>query len=170
MLLRIFLVFLSLEFLSPFPTLAADLYLVRHAEKVTDGSKDPELTVLGQERAENLAAVLRSTGIQKIFSSDFKRTRDTAAPLAEALGLSIQIYDPGALRPLADQLLKLEDNALVVGHSNTTAELVDLLGGEGGAPIAEAWEYDRLYLVQTEGGRVSRTIRLHLPPATRPLR
>ena len=56
---------------------------------------------------------------------------------------------------------------MVVGHSNTTPELVELMGGEGGEPIVESWEYDRLYLVQTENGKVTRTILLHLPPTTR---
>lgn len=145
---------------------AADIYLVRHAEKVTVGSKDPDLTTVGRERAANLAVVLKSAEIGRIFSSDFKRTRGTAAPLAQHLGLEFQIYDPKALEPLAAELLNLQANALVVGHSNTTPELAELLGGEGGTPIVEEWEYDRLYLLQTEKGKVIRTILLHLPPET----
>jgi hypothetical protein len=35
----------------------------------------------------------------------------------------------------------------VVGHSDTTPELVGLLGGDPGAPIDEPTEYDRLYVV-----------------------
>jgi hypothetical protein len=40
------------------------------------------------------------------------------------------------------------------------------MGGNGGLPIVEAWEYDRLYLLQTENGGVNRTILLHVPPET----
>ncbi|MEA3274845.1 MAG: phosphoglycerate mutase family protein [Pseudomonadota bacterium] len=149
---------LALVIFTALSATAADIYLVRHAEKVNDGSKDPDLTVLGRERAANLAVVLKSAAIEKIFSSDYMRTLETAGPLAKALDLEIELYDPRDLEPLAAQLLKLEDNALVVGHSNTTPELVDLTGGDGGTPIVEEWEYDRLYLLQTENGQVTRTI------------
>ena len=165
---RILSVALSLAFLAVLPTLAADIYLVRHAEKVKDDSKDPALTEVGYQRAANLADMLGSAGITKIYSSDYTRTRDTAAPLAEHLGLELQIYDPKALEPFATELLKLQENALVVGHSNTTPELAELMGGDGGTPIVEDWEYDRLYLLQTENGKVTHTILLHLPPATTP--
>ena len=49
---------------------------------------------------------------------------------------------------------------LVVGHSNTVPELVALLGGDGGPPIDEAGEYDRLYVVTlTANGRVRSELR-----------
>jgi probable phosphoglycerate mutase len=150
------------------PALAADLYLVRHAEKETDGSRDPALTLVGSQRAADLALLLKSTKIQRIFSTDFTRTRKTAAPTAEMAGADIEIYDPMALEPFAELLLELETNALVVGHSDTTPDLIELMGGDGGTPIVEAWEYDRVYLVQTAGGRVTRTILLHLPPSRVP--
>jgi phosphohistidine phosphatase SixA len=154
--------------LTTLPVLAADIFLVRHAEKVKDESKDPALTEIGEQRAENLAVVLNSAGIERIYSSDYTRTRDTAAPLAQALNLNIELYDPKTLEPFAARLLELEGNALVVGHSNTTPELAELMGGDGGTPIVEEWEYDRLYLLQTESGQVTRTILLHLPPGTSP--
>jgi len=166
MLVRSLFLALTLVIFTAHSAAAADIYLVRHAEKVTDGSKDPELTGVGRQRAVNLAVVLKSAKIEGIFSSDYKRTRETAAPLAKALDLEMELYDPGDLESLAAQLLKLRSNALVVGHSNTTPELADLMGGDGGTPIVEAWEYDRLYLIQTENGKVTRTILLHLPPAT----
>lgn len=170
MITRIFLVVASLALALPgtAPLTAADIYLVRHAEKVNDGSQDPALTEVGRQRATNLAEMLRSAAIDKIFSSDYTRTRETAGPLAEYLGIDLEIYDPEALEPFAAQLLMLEENTLVVGHSNTTPELVELMGGDAGTPIVEEWEYDRLYLLQTENGKLTHTILLHLPPATTP--
>ena len=151
--------------LSPvWPIAAADIYLVRHAEKVTDGSPDPDLTDTGRQRAENLATILESAGVKRIFSTDYHRTRSTAAPLAELLALPIELYDPDDLEGLATRLLGVDDSALVVGHSDTTPELVDLLGGEGGPPIDEVTEYDRLYLVEIRDGATQRTILLHTPP------
>ena len=160
----------SLVLLVASSAFSADIYLVRHAEKVTISPQDPALTEFGEERARNLAVMLHSAGIERIFSSDFVRTRDTAAPLAGKLDLEIEIYDPKALELLAAELLLLEGNALVVGHSNTTPELAELMGGDGGTPIVEEWEYDRLYLLQTENGRVTHTILLHIPPKTSPPR
>jgi broad specificity phosphatase PhoE len=159
-------IILALALLATHPALAADIYLVRHAEKELDGSQDPDLTEVGTHRAANLAVMLKSAEIKRIFSSDYQRTRNTAAPVAEVAGVEMELYNPKALEALAGQLLRLKENALVVGHSNTTTDLVTRLGGDAGSAIVEEWEYDRLYLLQTENGKVTRTILLHLPPGT----
>ena len=126
---------------------ATVVYLVRHAEKADDGSDDPLLTADGTHRSQVLAGLLADAGITRILSSDFNRTRDTAAPVAEALGLEVEIYDPRALDELADRLRGSGERVLVSGHSNTTPALVELLGGVPGEAIREADEYDRLYVV-----------------------
>jgi len=90
--------------------------------------------------------------ITNIHSSDTKRTRDTAAPLAKRLGLEVEIYDPRDLPAMATKLKAASGRHLVVGHSNTTPQLTELLGGDGGTPIVEATEYDRLYIVTTDDG------------------
>ena len=125
------------------------LYLVRHAEK--QGGDDPALTTEGGQRAVDLADRLEEAGIEKIWSSDFRRTRATAEPLAKRLGLDVVIYDANDLASLAEGLKSDGVTALVVGHSNTTPELSDLLGGEAGSPIDEAAEYDRLYVLNGVG-------------------
>ncbi len=122
------------------------VFLVRHAEKV-DASRDPELSAVGRERAAALARLLRDTGIERIHSSDFIRTRNTAAPTAAALGLEVELYDPRDLPSLVARLKQAGGRHLVVGHSNTTPPAVELLGGEPGPEIDESKEYDRLYVV-----------------------
>lgn len=136
--------------------IASQIFLVRHAEKTADKT-DPALTSAGQARAELLADMLKDAGITHIHSSDFTRTRDTAAPLAERLGLEVALYDPRDLPAMALKLKSMSGRHLVVGHSNTTPPLTELLGGEGGAPIVEAIEYDRLYVVSigTDGTTIS---------------
>jgi broad specificity phosphatase PhoE len=136
---------------------AAVFYLVRHAEKIepapVDAPRDPSLTERGHRRAAELARLLSAEGLTAVYSSDYQRTRQTAAPVAAALGVEVQIYDAGDLESLAEQLRRAGGRALVVGHSNTTPQLAALLDGEAGPPIDEAVEFDRLYVlhVGTDG-------------------
>jgi hypothetical protein len=52
----------------------------------------------------------------------------------------------------------------VVGHSDTTPALVEALGGDAGAPIADP-EYDRLYVLTLEGAGASTVLlRFGAPP------
>ncbi|MGA9573881.1 MAG: histidine phosphatase family protein [Lysobacterales bacterium] len=103
------------------------LYLVRHAEKLADDGDDPALTNAGRHRSEQLANWLRDKGITDIWSSDYRRSRDTARPLASSLGLDLTLYDPANLPALARVLRENRHNALIVGHSNTTPDLARLL-------------------------------------------
>lgn len=135
----------------------ATYYLVRHAEKTKD-KKDPALTDAGGQRALDLAARLKEVPLSKIYSSDYIRTRDTAAPIAGATGLNVVIYDPRDLEGFSQELLKETGHILVVGHSNTTPQLSELLGGDGGSPIVEATEYDRLYILKKQGDRIVTTL------------
>jgi len=122
------------------------VFLVRHAEKV-DHSKDADLSEDGYLRAEELACVLADAEIQRVFSTDFIRTRETAQPVAEMYGLELELYDKQDLYTLSDQLIKKGGRHLVVGHSNTTPMLVEIMGGEPGPAIEEENEYDRLYIL-----------------------
>jgi len=129
------------------------VFAVRHAERADDGAAsdgmmgdDPPLSEAGFERAAELADVLASAGITHVHSTDYQRTRQTVLPITEATGLPIDVYDPAEVAGLADRLLATPGTHLVVGHSDTTPELVAALGGEPGEPIAPL-EYDRIYLV-----------------------
>jgi broad specificity phosphatase PhoE len=122
------------------------VFVVRHAER-TDQSEDAPLSAAGRERAEALASALRSAHLDHVYSSDYARTKETAAPVATGRGLQVELYDPRNLPALADKLRETGGRHLVVGHSNTTPTLVELLGGEPGSPIDDAGEFDRLYIV-----------------------
>lgn len=120
------------------------IYLVRHAEKVLD-VKDPLLTPAGQARAVILKDRLADIDVTAVYSSDYRRTLATAQPLAQDKSLTIVKYDPRDLPGLAARLKEDCAICVVVGHSNTTPQLAAELGGESGADIVEATEYDRLY-------------------------
>ena len=125
----------------------ATIYLVRHAEKVL-GVQDPNLTEAGFARAAALVGKLSDVEINYVHSTDYARTRQTAQPVADDKWLPLQIYDPSDLESFAAQIIEAGGTHLVVGHSNTTPDLVAALGGEPGEEIDEAGEYDRLYIVQ----------------------
>ena len=142
------------------PSLATDedfsmIFLVRHAEKL-EGGDDPRLSAAGKQRAERLAGMLADAGITGIYSTDYARTRETAAPLARATDLGVTLYDPSEPTQFTEFLKKKPGRHLVIGHSNTVPDLVDRLGGTPGPDIDEESEYDRLYIVTRDGvGKVS---------------
>jgi phosphohistidine phosphatase SixA len=134
--------------LSSFSTIANNynIYLVRHAEKLND-SKDPTLTKCGKARAEQLATLLSKTNIKHIYSTHYQRTMQTAKPLADQQQLAIKNYNPRYLGQLSLKLQQQKANTLVVGHSNTTPELVRLLTEEIVTPLSEK-DYQQLYQIQ----------------------
>jgi len=138
------------------------VYLVRHAEKA-DASLDPPLSDAGRARAEGLIHVLGTAGITRVWSTSYRRTLSTAGPLAANLHLDVTPYDPLKLAEFAAELRVTPGRHLVVGHSNTTPELVRALGGDPGAVIQD-WEYDRLYVVVIgPGGTTAMQLRYGAP-------
>jgi broad specificity phosphatase PhoE len=147
---------LASALLAPLCALAAPniVYVTRHAEKVSPEG-DADLSAQGAARARTLAAILRKAGIRAIFSTPTRRTQQTAAPLAALSALEVQPYNPSKPGLVVEKIRKLPGPTLLVGHSNTIAELVTLLGGAPGAPIGDD-EYDRLYqIVIADDGSVT---------------
>jgi phosphohistidine phosphatase SixA len=126
------------------------LYLVRHAEKRTDEGKDPDLTNAGKFRAHQLAELFQHRDIKRIWSTDYKRTRETVIPMAARLKIKFNLYDPHDLPAFARQLLEDGDNALIAGHSNTTPELTRLLC-HCEINDMDDLEYDLLFVVTVTG-------------------
>jgi phosphohistidine phosphatase SixA len=154
------LAFLAAALFSWFPAEGAQqptvVFVVRHAEKAKDDPRDPNLSEAGRRRAEDLAQLLSTADVTHLFSSQFLRTRQTLAPLAQQQELEIQVisaHDPDKQK---EALLRLPPGsvAVVVGHSNTVPAMVQSLGGapdgllhtEDG-DVLHHDEYDRLFLV-----------------------
>lgn len=121
------------------------LYLVRHGEK--EQGDDPDLSAAGKARAEALARRLEGADLTEIWSTQTKRTQQTAAPVVKQTGLPVQPYDATTLPAFASWLLDTPGVKLVVGHSNTTDALAALLGADPGPPIDDKTEFDRLYMI-----------------------
>jgi broad specificity phosphatase PhoE len=139
------------------------IVLIRHAEKANNTADTP-ISQTGQVRAENLVNVLKDTGLSAIFVSQFQRTAQTAQPLADHLGLTLlervitnsQQY----AQDLAHEILTdyKGRNVLVVGHTNTTEDLITELGAPAIDPIAED-TYDHLYIVTVRKYALTRLLR-----------
>ena len=105
--------------------------LVRHAERATEPAGDPALTPAGEQRASALAQALAGLRVNAILTTQFRRTRDTAAPLARALGIQPQIVEAksGHVQAMADAVRAQSGVVLVVGHSNTVSAMLAAMGG-----------------------------------------
>jgi broad specificity phosphatase PhoE len=132
------------------------IFVVRHAERADTAAAgaaamvtpatDPPLSAAGHERAARLASMLRSADITHIFTTEFRRTQETAGPLAEQLKLTPVVSASKDPAPLVEQVRQLKGSALIVGHSNTIPDLLKRLGIRDAVTIPDA-EYDNLFIV-----------------------
>ena len=134
------------------------VFFVRHAEKATTGSEDMDISDAGRARAESLANLLKDAEISAIYTTELKRTQQTAAPLAKALHLEPAVIPAKDQPALIEKLKGSSGNILVVGHGNTIPTLIKTLGIATPIDIADN-DYDNLFVVLLEGN--PRLIRLH---------
>jgi len=137
----------------------AVVVLVRHAEKATAPADDPPLSETGLHRAAALADALEQTRIDAIVTTQYARTRDTAAPVAAERGLKPIIVQAGGDTEAHVQAVaaavrarRAGEAVLVVGHSNTVPAIIGALGGPRMPPLCDT-EYANLFvLVLSQGG------------------
>lgn len=130
------------------------VYLVRHAEKSANPPRDPNLTAEGKERAEELAKLLSSKKITAIYSTNYNRTRETAAPLSRQLGLAIQYYNPDTAAEIANLALLQKKNMLIVGHSNTLLPIISALGLSASVKEIPDSVYNHLFVIYPKKGKL----------------
>lgn len=128
--------------------------LTRHAERA-DGAAtmsapgaapvDPQLSAAGEARAQKLAAMLADANVTAIFTTEFRRTKDTAAPLAAKTKLTPEVIAASKTPDVVAKITeRANDTVLVVGHSNTVPAIIKALGGPD-VTIGDN-EYDNLFL------------------------
>ena len=130
--------------------------ILRHAEKDTTiaGStmmvSDPPLTRNGEKRALEIVEKFKQYKVNHIYSTNYKRTKSTVLPLANSLQLNLTTYDPRKLELLKTELL-LDSNKgkdyLIVGHSNTSPKLVNLLINENRFKDLSEADYSTYWIV-----------------------
>lgn len=164
--------FAQLASANSFPT----IILVRHADKASKPADDPPLTVEGEKRAQDLAATLRDAGVTAIITTQLHRTRDTAGPLAKALGITPEVikvgeralvanpapgmqFAPEVVEERAKYVATLESTLrqrsgviLVVGHDWSVPGLIASLGGPQLSNICSS-VYDNLFILTAQDGK-----------------
>lgn len=132
------------------PAHAQTVVLVRHAEKAAAPAGDPPLSPAGQARAQALSDQLRGAKVSAILTTQFARTRDTAAPLSARTGVPVRVVPVGA--NLEEHLAAVvalaraapaDSTVVIVGHSNTVPLLAKALGWPAPPAIADC-KYDLL--------------------------
>ncbi len=144
------------------PPQISTFYLIRHAEKDRSDPEalDPELNQKGLGRAMHWAEILSEVPLDAIYTTDFERTSMTAAPTAVKQDITVQYYDP---QNIDIEQFKRENqgkNVLVVGHSNTTPEMVNKLIGEEKFTAMDDTDNGSLFIVTLFGNRPA-VSRLH---------
>jgi broad specificity phosphatase PhoE len=130
--------------------------LVRHAEKARGGGDDPALTREGQARARALADALADTHVDAIITTQYHRTRDTAAPFAAARHLTLEVVDvrQGDVVGRIAQGVRRHagQTVLVVAHAESVARIIAALGGPRLRDLCDA-EYAHLFVLVLRRGR-----------------
>jgi phosphohistidine phosphatase SixA len=129
-------------------------FVMRHLQK--DSGEDPGLSAEGRRNAERLAGQFAAEGPTAIYVSTTRRARETAAPLAAKLGMKPKEYDPRDTPGLIAQVQAESGIVLIVGHSNTVPDIVELLGGERPAALLET-DFGGIWHV-AEGGKTEKKV------------
>jgi len=150
------LLFVSVPIVSAQPVVV----IVRHAEKAANGGNDPDLSSAGRARAEALARILKDSGITAIFTTEFKRTQETAAPTATSAHVTPTVLAAKDTTALVGKLHQLSGNALVVGRDDTIPNIIKALGIDRPINIPDE-DYSELLIVTL--GDKPQLFRLHYP-------
>ncbi len=138
-------------------------YLIRHSEKDRSDmdDPDPELKQKGLDRAIRWAEVFDHVPLDAIYSTNYERTTMTAAPTSVKKNIDIEFYDPQDLNIEEFIAKNIGTNVLVVGHSNTTPDLVNRLLGEEKYTAMDDDDNSSLFIVRFLDDQVTH-IRLNM--------
>jgi broad specificity phosphatase PhoE len=149
MLFAVLAVVAMFAYFATFSRPVTTVILVRHAEKkIERDNPDPDLSPEGEQRAKEIGRMLSGAGVNAIFATQFKRTQETAKPLADATAVPVTLTDAKQADEIVKQILTNHrgETIFVAGHNNTVPAIVSQLSGEHYPVIPES-EYDNMYIV-----------------------
>ena len=136
-------------------------YFIRHAEKA-DNSQNPDLSEIGLERANLWNKIFSEVGFDEIYSTDYKRTIQTATPTATNKKIQIKLYNPKTIAIESFQKETLGKKVLIIGHSNTTPNFVNQIINQKIYADIEDTTFGNLYIVTINDGTITHQL-LKLP-------
>jgi broad specificity phosphatase PhoE len=164
--LRLLFLFIATTGISVYePTLSsaqspALVVLVRHGDTAPNSGSDPDLTASGAKRAQDLVSALSGTKFSAIITTQLVRTKQTAQPIATALGLTPEVISVSPaqrqahVQSVADAVRRHSGGSiLVVGHSTTIPLIIGALGGPRLPDICET-VFDNLFALVPAGANV----------------
>jgi broad specificity phosphatase PhoE len=133
--------------------------LIRHAEKdttqigSTQMTANPNLNAQGIKRSKKLINALKSFAIDTIYSTNFNRTTATVTPISQKRNIEIKFYNHKQLEGFATQLKKYDNKTvLIVGHSNSTPALLNLLIDKEMYKALDESIYNKIFIVKIING------------------
>lgn len=130
------------------------IYIVRHAEKSDEPAGDVYLSQQGRNRAHTLKRLLVSKNITSIFTTKYNRSRETAQPLGEEIGIPIHYYTTDTLGRFVKTCMKNKRNTLIVAHSNTILPMIDSFHLPHIKKIINENEYNNLFILRMKKGKM----------------
>lgn len=127
------------------------VFVLRHAEASVGDGKDPSLSLAGELRAERLREVFGATGelgLDGILVSEYRRSQETARPLATALGIPVIVVSAADPATVAKRALAefRGGRVMIIGHSNTVPGLVEALSGRKVPAMGET-DFATVYVI-----------------------
>lgn len=145
---------------------------MRHAERAAEPAGDPGLSPAGTARALRLVQAAQGARVSTVFTTQFRRTRETAAPLAQAAGVPVTVrpvtatnqgsYTEQLVREIREQ--HTGRTVAVIGHSNTVPAIVAALTGTAAPVLGEADYGDLFVVVLPPAGGAARLLHTHVRP------
>lgn len=144
------------------------VYLVRHAEKASLPAGNPDLTIEGQVRAQDLCKAISAKSLGYVYSTNYSRTLQTAKPIAQKAGLAISLYSPDTAASIVQKALGYKKSTLIVGHSNTLLPLLKNLGLKPGLQEIKDDDYDNLFVICRKKGELKLKHQNYGEPSLKP--
>lgn len=161
LLLLIFSCFFFANYAQEIPEIATDnittYYFIRHAEKELSNPNDrnPKLSNIGIQRAKSWAEILNDVPFDIIYSTNYYRTTETAKPIAKLKDLPITLYDLNTFDFTTFKESTKGKIVLVIGHSNTTPNMVNDFIQLKKYPKINENNYSNIYIITIIGTTVS---------------
>lgn len=152
---------LALALAAAAPPADAAVFIVRHAERADAKDDASLLSRAGKRRARELSRVLAGVDLKAVYCTEYERTQQTAAPVAEAKKLTPVVLGSDKTDELARALKDVppDRDVLVVGHTDTIPDLLAALGVERRIDIPST-VYDDLFVLTPQEGKAPRLLRL----------